>query len=504
MCSRFCIACILLLSGAMHAEVKLPRLLSDHAVLQRDRPVRIWGLSDPLEQITVSFHDQNVSTSADAAGLWEAWLRPEHAGGPYTLQIAGTATQTPIKIRDVLVGDVWIASGQSNMQFPLKGFTNAPMLDSAKEIAAAHHPEIRLLRQKTVASPVELSDQDATWSECTPENAAAFSAVAYFFARRISEREHVPVGVIDVTWGGTPAHAWISPEGIARENLSSVFQDSGTLLRAQAKANVLRERYAAADTALRAAGKQVPARPPIPGDHPGNSWIPGALFNGMIAPDLNYAIKGVIWYQGESDGGAVRAPNYDRVFSALIRDWRRRWGQGEFPFLFVQLASFQTSAGQWGDIREGQRRALGLAQTGMAVALDVGQADNVHPPDKETVGERLAAASIGVAYGQPGVTLSPMFLQATTEQNSLRVWLAHAEGLTARGKPLSDFEVAGDDHLFQPATASVQEIAGQPTILLQSEKVPRPSFARYGWSDVVKSFVYNDAGLPLGTFTSEH
>lgn len=495
---------LFLLSGTLHAEVKLPQLLSDHAVLQRERPVRIWGLADPMEQVTVAFNGQTVSASADAAGMWEVWLRPELAGGPYTLEVSGTRTKATVKVLDVLVGDVWIASGQSNMQFPLKGFAGAPMLHSAEEIAAAHHRDIRLLRQKMVASPTEMTDQDAVWTECTPETAASFSAVAYFFARRTSEREHVAVGVIDATWGGTPAHSWISPEGLARENLTSVFQDAGTIVRAQGRADVVRERNAAVDAALRAAGESATTHPAIPNDHHGGSWIPGSIFNGMIAPDLNYSIKGVIWYQGESDGGAVRAPNYERVFSALIRDWRRRWGQGDFPFLFVQLASFQTSAGQWGEVRDGQRRALGLANTGMAVALDLGEPNNVHPPDKKTVGERLALASLGVAYGQPGVTFSPVFTQATTEQNAMRVWLAHAEGLTSRGKEVMDFEVAGEDGQFVPATASIQEIAGQTTLLVTSEKVLSPRVVRYGWSGVVKDYLYNAAGLPLGTFTSEH
>jgi sialate O-acetylesterase len=456
------IAFLLLLSGTLQAEVKLSRLFSDHAVFQRERPVRIWGLADPAEKVTVAFHDRTISTAADAAGMWEAWLRSEHAGGPYTLKVSGAAPKTSFKIHDVLVGDVWIASGQSNMQFPLKGFPTTPMLKSAEEVAAANHPNIRLLRQKTVASPTETTDPDAVWTECTPANAANFSAVAYFFARRIAEREHVAVGVIDATWGGTPAHAWISPEGLARENLTSVFQDAGAIVREQAKADILRERYAATDAALRGEGKPVPSHASIPNDHHGGPWIRGAIFNGMIAPDLNYAIKGVIWYQGESDGGPVRAPNSDRVFSALIRDWRRLWGQDDFPFLFVQLASYQTDAGQWGDVREGQRRALEVANTGMAVVLDVGEANNVHPPDKKTAGERLVAAWLGVAYGQQAVTLSPVFVQATTEQNAMRVSLAHAEGLTSRGKQLLDFEVAGEDRKFWPATASSRRSLDSP------------------------------------------
>jgi sialate O-acetylesterase len=233
------------------------------------------------------------------------------------------------------------------------------------------------------------------------------------------------------------------------------------------------------------------------------SWTPGALFNGMIAPDTKYAIKGVIWYQGEADGGPLRAPNYGRVFAALIKDWRRQWGEGDFPFLYVQISSFDTSAGGWGDTRDGQRRALSLINTGMAVTLDVGVARNVHPPDKQTVGARLAQAALGAVYGEQGEYSSPRFLQATTEPGAMRIWFTHAEGLTTRGAPQEDFEVAAEDKKFFPGSARIEKIGDRETVLVQSDKVPNPKYVRYGWSGVVKSYFYNAAGLPGGTFTSE-
>jgi hypothetical protein len=222
----------------------------------------------------------------------------------------------------------------------------------------------------------------------------------------------------------------------------------------------------------------------------------------MIAPVTKYAIKGVIWYQGEADGGPLRGPNYSRVFGALIKDWRRQWGEGDFPFLYVQLSSFETSAG-WGDTRDSQRRVLGLANTGMAVALDVGLPKNVHPPDKQTVAVRPALAALGPVHGGQGEFSSPQFLQATTETGSTRVWLTHAEGLTTHGMPLGDFEVAGVDHVFLQGTATLETVGKADTVVVRSDKVSSPKYVRYAWAGVVTHYLYNASGLPLGTSTSD-
>ena len=226
--------------------------------------------------------------------------------------------------------------------------------------------------------------------ECTPETASHFSAVAYFFGREISEREKVPVGLIDTTWGGTPAHSWISPDGLASANLTSVFEDAATIARDQGRADQIRANYAREDAAAQAAGKPLPSHPRIPMDHSG-AWAPGTLFNAMIAPYTRFTIKGAIWYQGETDSDAKRAPYYLRVFSTLISDWRNQWGEGNFPFFFVQISSFNSPAPGWPVVRDAQRRTLFMRNTGMAVTLDVGTPNNVHPPDKQTVGNRLGA-----------------------------------------------------------------------------------------------------------------
>ena len=484
------------------AAVQLPTLFSDHAVLQRDQPVHIWGTGLEGEKVTVRFHDQTVTAQTDPFGNWEAWLRPEAAGGPYTLTVTGDATTAPLERKDILVGDVWLASGQSNMEFPLDGFTGAPMKDSEKEIANANHPKIRLLLQKKATSDVPMTEASDPWTECTPETARHFSAVAYFFGREISEKENVPVGLIDTTWGGTPAHSWISPQGLAANNLTSVFVDAGYIAQDQARANQTKAFYAAEDAALKAAGKPVPTHPHVNTDH-GGSWAPGTLYNAMIAPYTRFSIKGALWYQGETDSDAKRAPYYWRVFPALISDWRQQWGEGDFPFFFVQISSFGSPAPGWPVVRDAQRRTLSLRHTGMAVTVDVGLPGNVHPPDKQTVGHRLALNARATVYGEKIEYSSPEFLQATPESGSMRVWFTHADGLTAKGEEVGGFELAGDDHNFVPATAKIEKIGDSNTVLVSAPQVAFPRYVRYDWSGVVTTFLYNSAGLPAGTFTSE-
>ena len=489
-------------SSSAMAELRLPNLLSDHAVLQRAQPVRIWGWGKPQENVTVKFHEQTVHAQADSIGEWEAWLRPERAGGPYTLSVSGDASKTPVERQDILVGDVWFASGQSNMEMPVEGFKGQPPLnDSEAVIAAATHGDIRLLLQKKGTSTVPQFDIAQTWTTCTPETARHFSAVAYLFGLELAQHEHVPIGLIDATWGGTPAHSWISAEGIADANLTSVFLDAGPIAANQGRIEKIHALQAQEDAALKAEGKPVPYHPWIPGDHEG-SWMPAGIYNAMIAPDTKFTIKGVIWYQGESDSDPQRRSSYARVFPTLITDWRRHWGEGDFPFLFVQISSYQASGG-WGDVRDAQRRTLSLVNTGMAVTLDVGSEKNIHPTDKQTVAHRLALAARGMVYGEKIDYLSPTYVRATTEPHAMRVWLTHAEGLLSRTPEIGGFEVAGDDHVFQPASAVIETVGDNTTVVVTSPQVARPQFVRYAWAGYVSSYLYNAAGLPAGTFTSE-
>ncbi len=486
-----------LIAATARAEVALPNVLSSHAVLQRDRPIRIWGTAAPGEAIAVRFHAQEAGTAADVLGQWSVALRPEPAGGPYTLTVRGSNTVT---LEDLLVGDVWFASGQSNMEMPLRGFPGSAVLkNGAAEIAAATEPRLRLLRIPHTSSQYEQRDVNAHWTLCTPETAAEFSAVAYFFGRGVERDQHVPVGLIDATWGGTPASSWISLDGLSGDpGLIQAFAPWARMAEQQEDVPALAAAEKREDEAARAEGKPAPKHPWHPDPV---SYAPGGLFNGMVAPVLPYTVRGVVWYQGETDSGRERAALYERLFPALITDWRARWGQGDFPFLFAQISSFtSTPEESWGTIREAQRRALKLAGTAMAVTLDVGEADNVHPADKQTVGARLALAARAVAYGEPVEWSGPLFREAVPDGDALRVYFTHAAGLTAKNGPLHGFELAGADHRFHPATATVE---GE-TVLVRADGLGTPESVRYAWANApVEANLLNGAGLPASTFTSE-
>lgn len=480
----------MLASSLLQAEIRLPQILSDHAVLQRNVPIHIWGWATPSAHVTIRFDRQTRSAVADEAGEWSAWLMPEVAGGPYTLTVEGDGST--LTRSDMLVGDVWLASGQSNMEFPLKGFDSAPMLNSAREIAQASHPKIRLLHVPNTGADYPQADVNATWTACTPETAADFSAVAYFFGRKISEKEDVPVGLIDSTWGGTPADSWVSMDTLGTDaNLLPAFHARAIFADKEAR----NQELDVLDKAAKAAGKPVSAR----GWHPNQiSWRPAALYNGMIAPLTPYSIKGFLWYQGETNSGADRYLNYARLFPALISDWREHFAQGDLPFLYAQISSFISPKEHWGVVRDAQRRALSLRNTAMAVTIDVGNPNNVHPADKQTVGARLALAARAMVYGEKVAYQSPSFRQVTREPGSLRVWFDHAQGLTSHGA-LNAFEVAGADHQFVAATAKVDG----KTVVVSAPGVEWPVYVRYAWDNAAKGSLYNAAGLPAGTFTSE-
>ena len=486
----------LALTLAASAEVKLPGILSDHAVLQRDFPIHIWGWAEPGESVTVTFHDQQRPAIADRLGRWEVYFAPEHAGGPYELRVAATNT---IVLSDILIGDVWLASGQSNMEMPLEGFPgNAVVNNAAQEIATADQPRIRLLLIGHNSSNYPLRDQPATWTLCTPATATKFSAVAYLFGRELQQHEHVPVGLIDSTWGGSPAEAWISLDAISADAaLMPVFSVWSALADQQQDVPALIKAEKREAAAAKAAGRTVE----FPWHPDPDSHRPAALFNAMIAPATPFALKGVIWYQGETNAGAERNRLYQRVFSTVITDWRRQWQQGNFPFLFVQISSWEGhSGGGWGTLRDQQRRTLDLTNTAMAVSLDVGDAENIHPSDKQTVAARLALAARALAYGESIEYSGPLFRQATVDGAGMRVWFTHTTGkLVSKSPTLAGFEVAGDDHKFVGASARIEG----DTVFISSPQVAQPRFVRYAWADVPDATLFNAAGLPASTFTSE-
>jgi sialate O-acetylesterase len=492
--------------GTAAAEVRLPNALSSHAVLQRDQPIHIWGWSDPGETVTVHFHDQTRTASADDLGKWSLWLSPEHAGGPYTLTAQGSsssssASGSPITLSDILVGDVWIASGQSNMEMPLNGFPGSAVLKNAQqEIAQANLPTVRLLRIEHKTSFFPVNDITATWTECTPETAAEFSAVAYFFGREINSREHVPIGLIDSTWGGTPVEAWTSMDRIGSDpGMMPIFSAWAHFTDELADTDQIIAKEKREDAAAEQAHQPKPEHPWHPN---GLSWQPASLYNGMIAPLVPYTIKGTIWYQGETNSAPDRAPYYDRFFSAMIQDWRTKWSDGNFPFLYVQISNFDSPGENWGLLRDQQRRTLAVANTAMAVTLDIGEKNNVHPPDKQTVGARLALGARALVYGEPQLEYSgPLFRTAAVEGSSMRVWFDHAkDGLAAHGAQLAGFEIAGADGKFVPATAKIDG----STVVVEAQGVSKPKAVRYAWQGWTDANLFNKENLPASTFTSEN
>ncbi len=485
---------------AAPAEVRLPHALSDHAVLQRERPIHLWGWATPGAHLAATFHSQTVAAVADNIGRWSVWLAPETAGGPYTLTISGDGAEKTLS--DLLVGDVWFASGQSNMEFPLDGFgPTMPLKNAAEEIARANHPHVRLLRTEQKSSDVPLNDNPAVWTECTPETARKFSAVAYFFGREISAKEKVPVGLVDSSWGGTPADSWVSLDTLgSNPDLLPAIASRARFADTQedVEATVAAEKRE--DAEATAAGKPAPKHPWHPFEA---SWSPAGLYNGMIAPYTPMSIKGFLWYQGETNSAHDRAPYYESLFSALIGDWRTHFAQGMLPFFYVQISSFNSPGEDWGQVRDAQRRTLKVANTAMAVTLDVGTPDNVHPPDKQTVAARLALAARAMVYDEHVEYASPLFRQATSElqgdgSTALRVWFNHGEGLTYRGGPATGFELAGADRKFVPAQAKVEGA----TVVVSASSMPKPVYVRYGWMSVMESNLFNAAGLPASTFTS--
>jgi sialate O-acetylesterase len=491
--------CFVIAASALSAQatVTLPHLLSDHAVLQRGVPIHIWGNADPREKVAVTFHGAEAQTTTDGLGHWSVYLPAEQAGGPYTLTVKGSNT---ITLSDLLVGDVWFASGQSNMQFPLLGFGPTMLLkNGAEEISNATHSRIRLLFIPNLSSNYEQADQPNSWMLCTPETAAHFSAVAYFFGRDLQEQEHVPIGLIDSSWGGTPVSSWLSLAGLSADaSLMPEFAARVPMVEDQVNVAPMLAEEKRDDAAAKAAGRPAPAH----SWHPDSvSWQPAGLFNAMVAPALPYAIKGAIWYQGETDTSADRAPYYNIAFPAMITDWRSRWQEGDFPFLFVQISSYNDDpAHDWGMVREAQRRTLRLADTGMAVTTDLGEADNIHPPDKQAVGHRLALAARALAYGEKVEDSGPIFRQATIEGGRMHVYFTHGEGLRARTGALSGFEVAGNDGRFFPATAKLEDNA----VTVSAASVADPKYVRYAWANnAFDADLVNSADLPASTFTSQ-
>ncbi|TGE25868.1 sialate O-acetylesterase [Hymenobacter aquaticus] len=631
----------LLLASPLHAQVRLPKLVSDGMILQRDAPVAVWGWASPGEKVTVTLAGKTASATTSADGKWRASLPPLKAGGPYEMTVAGA---NRITLKDVLIGDVWVCSGQSNMETPM-----ARLRDKYPEVVAqANNPMIRQfnveLRYSFNGPKAEVAG--GKWVSTTPQNVLAFSGVAYFFAKALFEKYHVPIGLIRSAVGGSPAEAWLSAEALQAfpkyEQAAEKVKDSVYVKTTIAQGQVAsRAWYAAlrqadqgvakgstswyatsynatdwktmkipgywADQGLGpvngvvwfrkevvvpasmvgkparlelgtivdsdsvyingqfagTTGYQYPPRkydlpatllqpgrnvvvvrvinnggrggftldkqyrltaggetldlrgdwqyklgaatPPTPGSVSFQNQ-PGGLYNGMIAPLLPYAIKGVLWYQGESN--TAKPEEYQPLLTVLIADWRKHWNQPALPFLYVQLANFmeakdQPTESNWAGVREGQRRTLVVPHTGMAVALDLGEWNDIHPLNKQDVGKRLALAAQKVAYGDKNVVSSgPLYQSMQVKGNKVTLsFSSTGSGLVAKdGKSLRYFAVAGPDKKFVWAQAKIEG----NKVVVWNDQVPNPVAVRYAWADNPEGAnLSNKEGLPASSFQAE-
>jgi sialate O-acetylesterase len=471
------LAFLFVFTAALWADVRLPALISDNMLLQAGKPLRIWGWASPEEAVTVEFRGQTARATADAIGRWETFLMPVAAGGPFELKVSGT---NAITVTNVLVGEVWVGSGQSNMQWSVKQADNPE-----QEIAAANYPQIRLFRVALKASDVALDDVTGKWEECSPTSVGDFSAVAYYFGRHLHQQKKTPVGLIQSAWGGTPADAWTSLAAIASDaTLMPAVLDYARMVAAYPPA---KERY----DMEKKAGKN----PRMP-NGPVSSWALGGLYNAMIAPLTRYTIQGAVWYQGESNAAPTRVGIYSRLMQTMIKDWRRAWGQGDFPFLFVQLANFKSN-GLWPELREAQTDTMTAANTGMAVTIDIGNPTDIHPRNKQDVGMRLALWARALTYGDKLVYSGPLYRTMTREGSSARVWFDHVGGgLKAKDGTLKGFEIAGPDGKWSAAEARIDG----STVVVSAADVSAPSQVRYAWSDVPEASLFNAEGLPASPF----
>ncbi|QDU58713.1 sialate O-acetylesterase [Aeoliella mucimassa] len=431
-------------------------VFSDHMVLQRDRQIPVWGHATADSEVSVQLGDNDaVTAKADSEGRWMVKLPPQSAGGP--VKLTCTSGEQTVEISDVLIGEVWVCSGQSNMHWNVKT-TNS----GEEAIASANFHSLRLMQVPLAMSATPEETCDAKWVACTPESVPNFSAVAFYFGRELHKELDVPVGLIHTSWGGSLCEAWTS-----REALESDPDYSDILKRSEE-----------------------------------NLKNGTGMYNKMIHPFIPYGIRGAIWYQGESN--VSRAVQYRKLFPTMIRDWRTRWGQGDFPFYFVQLAPYNYGGNStaFPELQEAQTMTLDVPNTGMAVTNDIGNVSDIHPRNKVDVGERLAAWALANTYGKEDLVYSgPLYSYTEIDGNEARVHFDHVDGgLASRdGEPLTWFSLAGSDREFHPAEARIEG----DTVVVTSPDVPAPVAVRFAWSDTAEPNLMNKAGLPASSFRSD-
>ncbi len=454
---KLLITCILSLSFLYGwSNISLPSLVSSNMVLQQNAEIRLWGWGDPLEEVEIltSWNGEAIKTVTDSHANWSVNVMTPGAGGPYQIRISGHNT---ILLENIMIGEVWICSGQSNMQWPLSGGINR----GEKEIAAADFPDIRLFQVVRKSAGAEQIDLQGTWQVCRPEIAKDFSAVGYYFAKQVHLNLKVPLGIINSSWGGTPAEAWIPKE------------------------------YFDLNDSLRASSEVLKPRPWGP-------QKPALAYNAMIHPLRYLKIAGFLWYQGEDN--VINATYYESVLSQLIASWRTLW-KNEIPFYFVQIAPFAYGEPNQGVlVRDAQRRvSRRLPNTGMVVISDLADLEDIHPKEKLEVGNRLARLALAKHYKALNELVeSPELSGIEIEKNKVLLSFDHSDGLYFKPGSESLFELAGADGLFYPAQARIKK----EQVVLVSKKVKNPVYVRFAWGNTSVSNLFNAADLPASSFTT--
>jgi len=493
------------LAAVAAADVTMPAMFADHMVLQREIAVPVWGWADAGEKVTVTLGDQTKTATADSDGKWSVRLAALDAGGPHTLQVKGN---NAIEIGDVLVGEVWLGSGQSNMAMTVSRSANFD-----QEQAAANHPRLRMLTVDRVTADTPQDRCGATWQVCTPETVGGFSATAYFFGRELHRELDVPVGLINSSWGGTPVQAWTcvkAQQALAElkpmlddwDNRIATYDPEAAKARYEKQLAGWKEKAAEA----KAAGKQAPRRPRAPVDPKVSPHRPASLFNGMIAPLVPYTLRGAIWYQGESNAGGSAANLYGLQLATMIENWRQVWDQGDFAFEWVQLPNFRAPQQEpvetsgWVIVQEQMLKTLAVANTGMAITIDVGEADDIHPKNKQDIGKRLALWALGTTYGQDIVYSGPIYKSMCKQDGKIVLDFDHTgDGLVAKGGKLKGFAIAGEDQEFVFADAEIAD----GKVVVSSPNVKNPVAVRYAWATNPDCNLHNSAGLPASPFRTD-
>lgn len=514
------ISLIALLGGSLQADVKLPTIFADHMVLQQKKPVQVWGWADANEKVSVSFGDQSKTTTADASGNWNLKLDPLNANAtPQKLTIKGN---NEIVLNDVLVGEVWVASGQSNMQWSVRASDNPN-----QEIAAAKHPNIRLFTIQThVAEEPRKQVMDGkfiSWKAVTPESIPSFSAVAYYFGRDLQKHLNVPIGLINTSWGGTRAEAWTSKPALDAVPSLKAIGDGWKEFLATYDVEKAKAAHAVQSEKVRkhienvkqqnakpgAVQKPVPAAPRGFQNEFTSQHRPSVLFNSMISPIVPFTVKGAIWYQGESN--ASRADQYLPLMETLIKDWRNQW-KDDFSFYIVQLAGFASgkkerqpvgSNDNWAELQWTQWKVTQTTpKTGLAVTNDIGTQFDIHPPNKQDVGHRLALQALAKDYGKSLVKSGPTYKNGAAMGNKFVVSFDDVgSGLAVRGGgELTGFWIAGPDKVWKTAKAKIEG----KQVHVWSDEITNPSAVRYAWESwVPDANLINKEGLPAGLFRTD-